>query len=66
MIKVIFLDIDGVLNSKDYFIERHPQVVELFRNNKSTNNIRIKLKRIMLDIDPNKLKILNYYRLKYV
>ena len=35
---VIFLDIDGVLNSKDYFIKRHPQVLELFRNNRLNND----------------------------
>ena len=55
---VIFLDIDGVLNSKDYFIKRHPQVLELFRNNRLNNDIRLKLKRMLLDIDPNKLEIL--------
>ena len=55
---VIFLDIDGVLNSKDYFIKRHSQVLELFRNNRLNNDIRLKLKRMMLDIDPNKLEIL--------
>ena len=47
---VIFLDIDGVLNSKDYFIKRHPQVLELFRNNRLNNEL---LEDIIDDLDNN-------------
>ena len=55
---VIFLDIDGVLNSKDYFIESHPKVLELCEGNKFNHDTKFKLERMMLDIDPNKLEIL--------
>lgn len=55
---VIFLDIDGVLNSINYFIKRHPKVLELFENNKYLDDISLKLKRMMLDIDLDKLKLL--------
>lgn len=57
-VNIIFLDIDGVLNSKNYFIERHPKVLKLYKNNKSPDTISLKLKRMMLDIDLNKLNIL--------
>ena len=55
---IIFLDIDGVLNSKNYFIERHPKLLELYKNNKFLDTISLKLKRMMLDIDLNKLNTL--------
>lgn len=55
-VNIIFLDIDGVLNSKNYFIERHPKLLELYKNNKFLDTISLKLKRMMLDIDLNKLK----------
>ena len=57
-VNIIFLDIDGVLNSKNYFIERHPKVLKLYKNNKSPDTISLKLKRMMLDIDLNKLNTL--------
>lgn len=55
-VNIIFLDIDGVLNSKNYFIERHLKLLELYKNNKFLDTISFKLKRMMLDIDLNKLK----------
>ena len=55
---VIFLDIDGVLNDKDYFIERHPKVLEFLKKNRLNNDNETLVKRMMLDIDPNKLEIL--------
>ncbi len=54
---VIFLDIDGVLNSLNYFKKRYPKVKELSQNNYNYD-IVYKFKRLMLDIDINKLKIL--------
>ena len=54
---VIFLDIDGVLNSLNYFKERYPKVKELSQNSYNYD-IVYKFKRLMLDIDINKLKIL--------
>lgn len=54
---VIFLDIDGVLNSLNYFKKRYPKVKELSQNS-YTYDIVYKFKRLMLDIDINKLKIL--------
>ena len=57
-VNIIFLDIDGVLNSKNYFVERYTKVLKLYKNNKSPDTISLKLKRMMLDIDLNKLNIL--------
>ncbi len=55
---VIFLDIDGVLNDLNYFMERHPKVLELYTNKIYDNSDTLKLQRLMLDIDIKKLKIL--------
>ena len=55
---IIFLDIDGVLNSLNYFIERHPKVLELYAHEDYDNNALLKMKRLMLDIDIKKLNIL--------
>lgn len=55
---IIFLDIDGVLNSQNYIIKTHPKVLELYSNNNYSNNDELKLKRLMLDIDIKKLDIL--------
>ena len=55
---VIFLDFDGVLNSLDYFIEREPKVLELYKDKNYVNDISLRFKRLMLDIDINKVKLL--------
>lgn len=36
---VIFLDIDGVLNDLNYFIERKPKVLELYANKNYDNDV---------------------------
>ena len=55
--KVIFLDIDGVLNCTSYFIERHSEIAKLYENNKDNKRL-LSLKRMMLDIDNRKLELL--------
>lgn len=55
---IIFLDIDGVLNSLDYFIERHPKVLELYDNTEFKGYIQLRIKRMLLDLDLKKIKIL--------
>ncbi len=55
---IVFLDIDGVLNSLNYFIEREPKVLELYQNENYNKDTFLKLKRLMLDIDINKVKVL--------
>ena len=57
--KVIFLDIDGVLNSHSYFINNRKKVKDFLKkikNDKSTINLL--LERQMMDIDYDKLAIL--------
>lgn len=57
--KVIFLDIDGVLNSNEFFASNHSEVVAFYKEHKSCwNDINVSIKRQMMDIDSNKLKIL--------
>ena len=57
--KVIFLDIDGVLNSNDFFASNHQDVVAFYKGHESCwNNINVSIKRQMMDIDFDKLKIL--------
>ena len=55
---IIFLDIDGVLNSLNYFINMHSKVLELYENKNYNNSNELKLKRVMMDIDINKVNIL--------
>ena len=55
---IIFLDIDGVLNSLNYFIERHPKVLELYSNQNYDSSDELKLQRVMLDINMEKLELL--------
>lgn len=55
---IIFLDIDGVLNSLNHFINMHSKVLELYENKNYNNSNELKLKRVMMDIDINKVNIL--------
>ncbi len=55
---IIFLDIDGVLNSQKYFIEQHSKILELYSNENYDNSIALKTERQMLNIDINKVNIL--------
>ena len=56
--KIIFLDIDGVLNSSDFLISNHEKVKELYNNVDNLNSIDYWLSRQMMDIDYDKLNIL--------
>ena len=55
---IIFLDIDGVLNNQDYIIEIHPKVLELYSKKDYDESSLLRLKRLMMDIDKKKVKIL--------
>lgn len=57
--KVIFLDIDGVLNSDDFFASNHDEVKQFYKDNKyDLNNAQLLIKRQMMDIDFERLDIL--------
>lgn len=57
--RVLFLDIDGVLNDADYFKNSHEIVLEYGKKyNYDYDNINVLLGRQMLDIDYNKLSLL--------
>ena len=57
--KVIFLDIDGVLNSNDFFASNHDLVKQFFKENEyDYNNVNLLVERQMLDIDFTELKML--------
>ena len=53
--KIIFLDIDGVLNSNDFFASNHEEVKKIKYD---LNDIDTLLKRQMMDIDFSKVMIL--------
>ena len=53
--KIIFLDIDGVLNSDEFFASNHEEVKKFKYDLNDTDAL---LKRQMMDIDYNKLMIL--------
>ena len=55
--KVIFLDIDGVLNSQKYFIENHQDNL-IYHKVYNSNTIEDKLKLQILDIDLEKLELI--------
>lgn len=55
---IIFLDIDGVLNSINYFIDNHSKVLELYQSKDWNDYNSLIIKRAMMDIDKNKLRIL--------
>ena len=57
--KVIFLDIDGVLNSQEYFASNHENVKGFYIENiYNKDNIDLLVERQMMDIDYNKLLLL--------
>ncbi len=57
--KIIFLDIDGVLNSNSFFASNHNQVVDLYKKDKYDNsNVEFLIQRQMMDIDFSKLELL--------
>lgn len=61
--KVIFLDIDGVLNSQEYFINNHEEELlynKLFYRNKNKISNEEWLKIKLLDIDFYKLQLVKY------
>lgn len=53
--KIIFLDIDGVLNSDEFFASNHEEVKKFKYD---LNDTYMLLKRQLMDIDYNKLNIL--------
>lgn len=57
---IIFLDIDGVLNSQNYFIENHKDILLFSKaySNKDNNELEYLIKRQIMDIDYNKLQLL--------
>ena len=57
---VIFLDIDGVLNTRNYMIKNHERVVRFYSDYKKMykNNFNLHVDRLILDIDYEKLNIL--------
>lgn len=57
--KVIFLDIDGVLNSEKYFIDNHESIKLFYKDNiYNKNNVELLVKRQLMDIDCEKLFLL--------
>ena len=57
--KIIFLDIDGVLNSDAFFAGNHDLVKQFYKDNEyDSDNIDFLVKRQMMDIDFEKLNIL--------
>ena len=59
--KIIFLDIDGVLNTQDYFIKNHENIVRfyaMYSDEEYKNSLRLHVDRILMDIDIDKLMIL--------
>ena len=56
---IIFLDIDGVLNSQKYLISSHKSVVDFYEQyGRNIKDIDLLLKRKMFDIDTSKVMIL--------
>ena len=57
--KVIFLDIDGVLNSQKYLINNYERVIKFYNKyGKDVSDINLLLERQMLDINIDKVKLL--------
>ena len=56
---VVFLDIDGVLNSDEYFASNNNDVIKYYKENKDiSNNIEKRITVQMMDIDMNKFNML--------
>ena len=59
IMKVIFLDIDGVLNNSEFIRNNHDDVVKLYKYNKDKiNDVEFLINRQMMDIDNDKLDLL--------
>ena len=57
--KIIFLDIDGVLNSQEYFINNHNNIKEFYKDNiYNKDNVDLLVERQIMDIDYDKLLLL--------
>ncbi len=59
--KIIFLDIDGVLNTQDYFIKNHENVLNFYDSYPDypyDGSLNLRVDRMMMDIDLKKLIIL--------
>ena len=57
--KVVFLDIDGVLNCDKYFASNHDEVVKFYKENKDVLNVIEKSVLVqMMDIDMEKFELL--------
>ena len=56
---IIFLDIDGVLNSQKYLISNHDKILRFYKKHgKDINDIELLLQRQMYDISLDKVRIL--------
>ncbi len=56
--KVVFLDIDGVLNSNQFFASNHDEVKEFYKCKNDSISIHDRVVRQMMDIDINKFNML--------
>lgn len=58
--KIIFLDIDGVLNTQNYIIKNHERILKFYKDYEVEykDNFKLHVDRLMLDIDEEKLNIL--------
>ncbi len=57
--KIIFLDIDGVLNDSEYFKSNHEEVKQMYRDRKyNSDNIELNVLLEMMNIDLKKVTIL--------
>lgn len=59
--KIIFLDIDGVLNNQNYFIQNHKRILDFYAKHEEDrykNDFDLHVDRLMMDIDIEKLNIL--------
>ena len=57
--KVIFLDIDGVLNSEQFFIKNHEEVINFYKTHEyDSDDIDLLIKLQMFDIDFAKVAML--------
>lgn len=55
MDKVIFLDIDGVLNSEEFFIKRNKAHIQAYKEHGHEEDYD----HLFYDLDPNKIQLLN-------
>ena len=60
-VKIIFLDIDGVLNSQKYFIENRRNVLKFYADHSGENyndNYELTISRLIMNMDKDKLLML--------